>query len=152
MHVFEPSRPSKALAPASYLLIYIAEKLIALRPEQPSLDMSAIKTRDNTPNGWQTPSLLLVAGMFWQPWRCSREKGMRWLTIWPCAVICLGQAPAAALSSYLRVLCNCSRALDPKPGRNICMFTFIILFRLYGGLPGSVCKQRTQGKKCYFSD
>lgn len=27
------------------------------------------------------------------------------------------------------------------------MFTFIILFRLYGGLSGSVCRQRTDGEK-----
>lgn len=76
-----------------------------------------------------------------------RKKGMRRRSFWPRAVICLGRAPATALSSYLRVLCNCSGALDPKPGRNICMFTFIILFQLYGGLPGSVCRRRIQGGK-----
>lgn len=103
--------------------------------------------QSNAESDWRTPWLLPDAGMFCQHWRRSTEKGTQRLSIWGCAAICLGQAPALALSSYLRVLCNCSKALDPKPGRNICMFTFIILFRLYGGLSGSVCRRRAEGVK-----
>lgn len=72
--------------------------------------------------------------------------------LWVCVAICLGQAPAAALSSYLRVLCNCSTALGLKLGWNICMFTFIILFLLYGGLSRSVCRRKIEGENSYFDE
>lgn len=134
-----------------HLITYTAEKLVDLEPGRCHwawrLSKHASSATPKVTGPRHGSWLLPVAGMFCQQWRHSTEKGTQWLSIWGCAAICLGQALAVALSSYLRVLCNCSKALDPKPGRNICMFTFIILFWLYGGLSGSVGRRRTEGGK-----
>lgn len=146
MHVYGPSRPSKAFAPASYLLlIYVPEELMALHPQQPSLNMSAIKTWKRS-NAESDRRMLLLVVVLAAPvvLHEKRHASAEYLGM------CCNLPQASALSSYLRVLCNCSGARDPKPGRNICMLTFIILFCLYGGLPRSVNRQRTQRKKKLF--
>lgn len=64
--------------------------------------------------GWDVP--VAPAGL------AERQKGMLCSSMCGSAVISLELVPSPALSSLLRVLCNCRRAVDPnQEGTSVCL-------------------------------
>lgn len=94
--------------------------------------------RCNISRAWRG---LPVDGMFrsHQQRELSFSKGMLYSRICECAVISRERVSSPALSSQLRVLCNCRRAVDPdQEGTSVC---FLII---------QPCAVKGRGKKYRF--